>query len=246
MVSNFPSREIVSPAHPDSLSVWRVPLLGGLAGVALVMAMLPLVPNVIPSIRDSLWRAAATGQLVVSVLLVVFCWMMIRRFRRTLESERKHANRLRTMLHTDSTTGLRTASAQRELINKWIDSRTPFSLMVLSLDDFRLINSNIGPVGSKVVLAQVAKIMRTAVGSNGELARASGSEFTLLVAHTLEHAPLLALARRIQSSLERPLPFQGAIVYVALSVGIARYPHDASSVDEILRKANVALQDANA
>ncbi|MBK7002608.1 MAG: EAL domain-containing protein [Rhodoferax sp.] len=189
------------------------------------------------------WGIIAVNFFAISVLLTISCEFLILSFESTLQRQHEHARHLRAMLYTDSMTGLPTANAQHERINALIDAGTAFSLMVLNLDGFRLVNNNLGAAGGNAILAQVAKIMRSAVGGRGELARASGAEFTLIVSHTHEQAQLRALAKRVQTRLERPLPFQGAIVHVALSVGISRFPIDAYSTDEILRKAHVALQD---
>lgn len=190
------------------------------------------------------WVIMAVNFFAICVLLTISCGFLLHSFEGALQRHHEHARHLHTMLYTDSMTGLPTANAQHERINAWIDAGTAFSLLVLNLDDFRLVNNNLGAAGGNAILAQVTTIMRSAVGDQGELARASGAEFTLLVAHTHEQAQLQALAKRVQAHLERPLSFQGAIVHVALSVGIARFPIDADSTDEMLRKAQVALQDA--
>ena len=189
------------------------------------------------------WVVIAVNLTGINALLTLSCWFLIRSLEEALQRQRERAQHLHTMLHTDSITGLRTADAQRERIAELIHSGTKFSLMVLNFDDYRLVNNNLGHIGGNSILAQAAKIMHVAVGQHGELARASGAEFTLVLTHYLDQEPLRSFAKRIQASLELPLQFERSIVYVGLSVGIARFPIDASSTDELLRKANVALQD---
>lgn len=152
--------------------------------------------------------------------------------------------RLRELVYVDSTTGLRSAHAQRERMSELLQAQTAFALLTLNMDDFRLVNDNLGPTGGDAIITAAASVIRSAVGQDGELARAAGAEFTLLVVGAVDEARLRALGDRILAGLSSPLRYQEVRIHLGLSIGIARSPVDSCEVDELLRFANVAVHEA--
>ena len=141
--------------------------------------------------------------------------------------------------HTDSLTlvgnnrayELRLASALEEAR----DSASPLSLCLVDVDNFKQINDLHGhPLGDEV-LVQVAGLLEAP--GEGRAFRLGGDEFAVLVDGGRETArrAIEALYLNI-SNAEFP---HGATATV--SVGIATYPDDAESAEELERKADAAL-----
>lgn len=152
--------------------------------------------------------------------------------------------KLRDLVYVDTSTGLRTVHAQRERMTELIHAQTPFALLTLNMDDFRLVNDNLGPTGGDAIIAGAASVIRDAVAGNGEVARAAGAEFTVLVVGDIASQNLQTIGQRILAGLTRPLSYNDVRIHLGLSIGIARCPIDSNEIDELLRFANVAVHEA--
>jgi diguanylate cyclase (GGDEF)-like protein/putative nucleotidyltransferase with HDIG domain len=114
------------------------------------------------------------------------------------------------------------------------ESRTPVSVCLLDLDNFKQINDRYGhPVGDKV-LAQVAGRL----GSAGEAFRLGGDEFALLLPGYDENSALTAAASVVERIAALELEQIGS---VTVSVGVATSPAHAGDRDELVRLADSAL-----
>ncbi|MFG6485056.1 putative bifunctional diguanylate cyclase/phosphodiesterase [Roseateles sp. BYS78W] len=115
-----------------------------------------------------------------------------------------------------------------------------FALLHLDLDRFKQINDTLGHSYGDRVLREVVERLRGAVGPNDTLARLGGDEFALLVdgAQMFEAE---AAARRVQQLLAQPFSFDTLSFTVTASCGIALYPGDGSTPDELLASAERAM-----
>jgi diguanylate cyclase (GGDEF)-like protein len=152
--------------------------------------------------------------------------------------------KLRALVYHDEVTGLRSPNAQRVRMEELLERKAAFSLMTINLDDFQLVNDNLGPVGGNAVIAEVGHAMRDVVGDSGELARGTGAEFTVLVESRNEATSLMEIANGIFERLASPLHYEALNVYVSLSIGVAKYPVDSTRIDELFRMSDVALHEA--
>jgi diguanylate cyclase (GGDEF)-like protein/PAS domain S-box-containing protein len=115
-----------------------------------------------------------------------------------------------------------------------------FALLHLDLDRFKQINDTLGHSYGDRVLREVVERLRGAVGANDTLARLGGDEFALLIdgAQMFEAE---AAARRVQQVLAQPFSFDTLSFTVTASCGIALYPGDGHSPDELMASAERAM-----
>ncbi len=163
--------------------------------------------------------------------------------RRSAEDQLKHrASR-------DQLTGL----ANRSLFTARLDdalaatsSRTGTpAVMFLDLDRFKVVNDSMGHGCGDELLVQVAQRLQASLRPEDTVARFGGDEFAILLeqVHTAEQAR--RTARRLQHSLERPIPIDGTDVYVNASIGIS-LAEPGSVASTMLRDADVAMYRAKA
>ena len=101
------------------------------------------------------------------------------------------------------------------------------------------------PVGDEL-LRQVASRLQLSVGDQGMVARLGGDEFAIVQRGQLQPDGANALAQTVTEALSAPFDLGGNQAVVGASLGIAMSPGDASSADELLKCADMALYDAKA
>jgi two-component system cell cycle response regulator len=120
------------------------------------------------------------------------------------------------------------------------------SIMMIDIDDFKIYNDTHGHLAGDELLRQLAQLL---VGSIREIDfafRYGGEEFAVILLETGKEEAT-CVARRIRSLVEQT-KFKGADVFtggaLTVSIGLAIYPEDAESKDELVSKADQALYQA--
>src|SRR5690606_25500601 len=120
-----------------------------------------------------------------------------------LESQRREEEVRRSALF-DALTGLpnRQLFVQQleQALARWKRSATPFSVLFLDLDGFKLINDSLGHQMGDMVLQTVGAKLKQQLRAVDTAARFGGDEFVILLADTDADSALLVI-RRVQSEL---------------------------------------------
>jgi diguanylate cyclase (GGDEF)-like protein len=119
-----------------------------------------------------------------------------------------------------------------------------YSLLLLDLDHFKIVNDRFGHATGDRVLAQVGRRIAHNVRELDTLGRWGGEEFLCLLPGVSR--PLAEeIAERIRAGLEaHPVEFQGRHIRVTSSIGVSTYPDDGLHPDALLAKADAALFEA--
>jgi diguanylate cyclase (GGDEF)-like protein len=117
-------------------------------------------------------------------------------------------------------------------------------LLFVDLDDFKKVNAAFGHSVGDQLLRQVGARLRSAVRRSDVLARYGGDEFLVLadgfpLARTVDVAT--QVAAQLHAALSQPFALSGTSVSVAASIGVALYPDDGVTADELLTKSDIAL-----
>ena len=120
------------------------------------------------------------------------------------------------------------------------------ALLYIDLDGFKQVNDSMGHHSGDLLLVEVAKRLRLCVRESDTLARLGGDEFTVILNDTHEREDMEMLAKKIIESLDQPFDLQGHAVKIGASIGIARYPDDASTTGTLLIVADKAMYAAKA
>lgn len=120
------------------------------------------------------------------------------------------------------------------------------AILCLDLDGFKGVNDMFGhPVGDEL-LTQVARRLERCVGDQGMVARLGGDEFAIVQRGQPQPKSANTLAQIVTEALNAPYDLSGNQAVVGASIGIAISPGDASSSDELLKCADMALYGAKA
>jgi diguanylate cyclase (GGDEF)-like protein/PAS domain S-box-containing protein len=119
-------------------------------------------------------------------------------------------------------------------------------LMYIDMDGFKQVNDMMGHHAGDLLLVEVAKRLRLCVRESDTLARLGGDEFTVILNDTHEPEDMEMLAKKIIESIAHPFVLEGRAVNIGVSIGIARYPDDASTTGTLLIVADKAMYAAKA
>lgn len=133
---------------------------------------------------------------------------------------------------------LRTALAQARR-HDW-----RLAVMFIDLDDFKEVNDTHGHDVGDHVLQTVAKRMQASVRGSDTVSRRSGDEFLFLMLEAKDERNASTLASKVAASIAAPLEVDGVELTVRASVGVAVYPEDGDSPEELLRNADAAMYAA--
>jgi diguanylate cyclase (GGDEF)-like protein len=135
---------------------------------------------------------------------------------------------------------------EEELTRELAESRrlgTSGSVLWLDLDDFKDINDGLGHLVGDELLVRFGALLESGTRAYSSRARLGGDEFAILLPHADEREAR-ATANRIRESLALPVEVSGPRVTMSASIGIALYPRDGSSLEEIMAYADIAMYDA--
>ncbi len=139
------------------------------------------------------------------------------------------------------------ASAPESVPGPTQDSGTPagsFGLIYIDLDGFKHVNDFYGHRTGDLYLQCVALRMKRQVRPTDLLARLGGDEFAVVVETAGSHDYLKDIAHRIERSFDEPFMIDGVPLRGSASVGMALFPDDGLSRDDLLSAADVAMYRA--
>ena len=119
-----------------------------------------------------------------------------------------------------------------------------YAILLLDLDRFKDINDTLGHAWGDRLLVAVASRVRGVVRAQDTLARLGGDEFALLLTRCTDHETARQMAERIAEALAEPIEIETLAMEVDLSIGIAYSSPAHRDVEEILRRADVAMYHA--
>jgi len=199
--------------------------------------------------RIEFQEAIALAVLVISGL-IYFGW------RRMTEQEGEIARRIAAeqraheLAHTDALTGLSNRRDFEQGLNEAAASPPGadrvHAVLILDLNGFKTVNDVYGHATGDDLLTIVAQRLSAAKRDVDLLARLGGDEFAVIARHLAGPEAATSIALRILKSLEEPIDIGSNRHRVGCGIGVALLPRDASTADEILRKADIALYKAKA
>jgi diguanylate cyclase (GGDEF)-like protein/PAS domain S-box-containing protein len=164
---------------------------------------------------------------------------------RDITEQKKYAEKLRTIAHFDSVTGLPNRLLFQDCLDGQIklcdQSNLPLSVMFIDIDNFKDINDTLGHQTGDYLLKEVSKRMLGCLRKADFLARFGGDEFVLIVNQFNADDDVDDVAERLIEALKVPFQIQNEMVYVTISIGISSYPTDSHSYHELVKNADQAM-----
>jgi diguanylate cyclase (GGDEF)-like protein/PAS domain S-box-containing protein len=164
-------------------------------------------------------------------------------------TERKAAeNQIRHLAQHDPLTGLPNRMTLQERLEHAIAHarRKSHDLWVLFLDvdRFKLINDSLGHRCGDLVLTTIAARLMESCRDTDTVARLGGDEFVVLLVGTPGVELSVVAVERIMDALARPMFVDGHELSLTPSIGIAVYPQDGDTPDQLVERADAAMYRA--
>jgi diguanylate cyclase (GGDEF)-like protein len=179
---------------------------------------------------------AATGVVATRQLLA------LRDNATLVASLRQHQRLLRWQATHDTLTGLPNRVLFHDELATALVAPGPLTVLVIDLDDFKMVNDTLGHAVGDALLVQVGHRLRSAVRPGDLVARLGGDEFAVLLPGTDVDGGE-QVAARILAALVVPVQAQGHPLMAVASVGVAEW-NTRDDLEALLRHADLAMYAA--
>ena len=159
-----------------------------------------------------------------------------------------HAERIEQLAFYDALTGLPNRALFADRIEQTLTAakryNRGFSMMYLDLDAFKDINDRFGHPAGDMLLRLVAERLSAICRESDTIARFGGDEFVVLQPVVTGAADATDLAEKIVEGMQEPFTVNGNECIAHTSIGIALYPSDGVTAEELMEHADRALYRA--
>ncbi len=114
-------------------------------------------------------------------------------------------------------------------------------VLFIDLDRFKLVNDTYGHLHGDELLRNFAQRLRACVRAGDTVARQGGDEFTVLLPDLVKVDDALPIAQKILAELDRPFLIGDREFRATASLGIATYPRDGLTAEQLLQNADIAM-----
>jgi diguanylate cyclase (GGDEF)-like protein/PAS domain S-box-containing protein len=164
-----------------------------------------------------------------------------------ISESKQQQERLRRQALTDPLTGLANRDAVLEELGRALEHAGPErgpAVLYVDLDRFKVVNDLLGHNAGDALLAAAGRRLQEAAGEFGMVARFGGDEFLVLMPQTLRGVAPMALAEHIAQTFSRSFEYGGEEFSLTASIGLARYPDDGATRQQLINNADAAMSDA--
>ncbi|GGF71809.1 EAL domain-containing protein [Alteromonas lipolytica] len=158
-----------------------------------------------------------------------------------ITSRKNTEKELLKLANSDPLTELPNRSFFQASHNNLVRRGTPHALLCLDMDNFKKINDSLGHQTGDILIKQIAKRIQRMTDTNSTCYRLGGDEFSILMEdfpdiHTITH-----FAQSVLNTLARPFIINKQEFVLGASIGIALFPEDGSTPQELLKNADTAM-----
>lgn len=118
------------------------------------------------------------------------------------------------------------------------------AVLFMDLDHFKEINDSLGHDAGDELLKNISLLLQKVIRISDTVARIGGDEFTLMIENIEHNDIVIDIVKKLMETLQNPQMLGEHTVYTSFSIGIAIYPDDGESAQELLKNADAAMYKA--
>lgn len=118
---------------------------------------------------------------------------------------------------------------------------TLIALMILDLDNFKSINDTMGHLSGDILLKNVALGLQKCMRQYDTVGRIGGDEFVIIINDAESIQDITTFVEKVQSIFQEPFDILGQPTYMTTSIGVAIFPLHGSTIEALLKKADLAM-----
>ncbi len=164
-----------------------------------------------------------------------------------ITDKKLYQQKIEQQANNDFLTGLyNRMSCERDLahyIEEAKESNSKGALLYLDLDDFKHINDGLGHQYGDVLLKAISHCLSRIDGVENSCYRMGGDEFIIIIPHS-SMQKFNEIIEEIRVVFNKPWFLKGADYYCTTSMGIVTFPDEGDSVQDVIKKADIAMYEA--
>lgn len=161
---------------------------------------------------------------------------------------RRAEDHLISLVHHDHLTGLGNRRKLEKVLNTEIvraeRHRSNFGVLYLDLDGFKLVNDTLGHQAGDKLLQTVANRITSTIRIGDTAARVGGDEFVMVLSDVQTPSDCFVVADKLLKAISQDISLSDNVVSISGSIGIALYPGDARTANDLLMCADLAMFNA--
>lgn len=165
-----------------------------------------------------------------------------------ISESKANEERINYLAHYDQLTDLPNRTLINRRIKKAVEkariNNQGLAILFMDLDHFKEVNDTLGhPVGD-LLLQAVGQRLKARLREQDTLGRLGGDEFLAILDHAANTDASGIVAEKIIHSLIQPFELEGHQIKIGVSIGIAIFPQDGNTADELIKNADIAMYRA--
>lgn len=187
-----------------------------------------------------------SAQVGVIILIVIISFIMWnRRLYKEINTRKQLEQKMKHMATHDVLTGLANRVLLKDRINTAINfhkrQNLQIAVLFIDLDGFKTINDTHGHDVGDELLIQVADKLKSSVRQSDTVVRFGGDEFVLLLTGLHNRSEAAFIAEKVLKLMKQPFSLSVERVSIGCSIGIAMYPDDGVTDNDLLKVADTLM-----
>jgi diguanylate cyclase (GGDEF)-like protein/PAS domain S-box-containing protein len=158
---------------------------------------------------------------------------------------KKAEEKIAHMAYHDALTGLPNRWFIKSYLEKYqvehVRLKRMLGVLLLDLDNFKVINDSLGHQAGDALLQSVAKRLRNAIGEENIIGRFGGDEFIFLIPNLLSKEEVFDVCDLVLKVMEEPFCISGQRFNISPSIGISLHPHHGKDINALIKNADLAM-----
>ncbi|HWV64015.1 MAG TPA: diguanylate cyclase, partial [Oxalicibacterium sp.] len=165
-----------------------------------------------------------------------------------ITATKRYESELEFQTNRDALTGLANRNLLRDRLGQAISFAyrygNPIWIMFVDLDRFKFVNDTLGHQAGDTLLKAVASRLQSCLRETDTVSRVGGDEFVLVLNERSDAGLTTNIVQRLMDAVAKPLDIHGHEFFISCSIGVAVYPADGETPEDLLRHADIAMYRA--